>query len=79
MALNPVLVAAAEEGEGADTRGGKELDCEDGVDLADELVANVDGSFSYRAAKLRYVLVSVPRDSHSLPILRGVVYEVYKP
>lgn len=52
MALDPCLVSGAEEGEGADARRGEELDGEDGVDLANELVSDIDGSFSDGAAKL---------------------------
>lgn len=52
VALNPFLITSAEEGEGAHSGGGEELDGEDGVDLADELVADVDGSLGHGAAKL---------------------------
>lgn len=52
MTLDPVLVAFVEEAEGAHAGGGEELDGEDGVDLADELVADIDGSFGYATSKL---------------------------
>jgi hypothetical protein len=51
--LDPVLVCIAEEADGAEGRSGDELDGEDAVDLADKLVANIDGGFSDRASKLR--------------------------
>lgn len=53
MSLDPVLVSLAEESEGADSRGREKLNGENGVHLADELVADVDSSLSHRAAKLR--------------------------
>jgi hypothetical protein len=52
MALDPVLVTSAEKGEAAHSSSGKELNSEDGVNLADELVADIDSSLSYRAAEL---------------------------
>jgi hypothetical protein len=52
VALDPVLVAGAEKGEAAHSSSGKELNSEDGVNLADELVANINCSLSYRAAEL---------------------------
>lgn len=52
MALDPILVAGAEKGEAAHSSSGKELDSEDGVNLADKLIANVNCSLSYRAAEL---------------------------
>lgn len=52
MALDPVLVCIAEEADGAEGRSSDELDGEDAVDLADKLVANIDGGFSDRASKL---------------------------
>ena len=58
MALNPILVALAEEGEGADTGGGNQLDGENGVDLADELVADIDGRLGYGASKLQYGMLA---------------------
>jgi len=51
--LDPALVALAHEAEGADGAGGNELDGQDGVNLADELVADLDGRFGDGAAKLR--------------------------
>ena len=68
MALDPVLVASAEECEAAHSSGGKELNSENGVDLANELVADIDSSFSYRAAKL-YVMSVVCRLSYMRIIL----------
>lgn len=41
MSLDPGLVAITEEAEGGDGAGGDELDGEDGVDLADELVSDI--------------------------------------
>lgn len=58
VALNPCFVALAPECEGADTSGGDELDCKDGVHLANELVANIDCRFSYRASELFPILAS---------------------
>lgn len=52
MALDPGLVCIAEEADGAEACSGDELDGENAVDLADELVANIDGGFSDRASKL---------------------------
>jgi hypothetical protein len=57
VALDPVLVAFAEESEGADTGGSEELNGQDGVDLANELVSDVDCSLSHGAAKLKDMLV----------------------
>lgn len=52
MALDPFLVSGTEEGERAHTSSCEELDGEDGVDLANELVSDIDGSFGDRTAKL---------------------------
>ncbi len=52
MFLDPFLVALAEEGECADTRGGNQLDGENGVHLADELVTDIDGRFGDGASEL---------------------------
>lgn len=52
MALDPRLVRIAEEADGAQGGGCDELDGEDTVDLADELVADVDGGFGDGASKL---------------------------
>ena len=52
MALDPTLVVIAEEAEGAHGSRSNELDSQDGVNLANKLVANVDGGLSYRAAEL---------------------------
>lgn len=52
VGLDPAAVGVAEKGEGADAGGEEQLDGEDGVDFADELVADVDGSFRDGAAKL---------------------------
>jgi len=62
MTLDPVLVALVEKADGADAGRGQQLDCEDGVDLADELVADVDRRFRHRTAELEvigYVAVAV--------------------
>lgn len=58
MALDPCLVSIAEEADGAQGRRGDELNSEDAVDLADELVANIDRGFGNGAAKLFYSDVS---------------------
>jgi len=50
--LDPVFVADAHEAEGADAAGDEKLDSQNGVDLADELVANVDCCFGDAAAEL---------------------------
>lgn len=52
VALNPCLVAFADEGECADEAGGDELNCKNGVDLADELVSDVDGGFCDSTSEL---------------------------
>lgn len=52
MALDPVLVCIAEEADGTQGCGSDELDGENAVDLADELVADIDCGFSDRASKL---------------------------
>lgn len=43
--LDPVLVWLREEGHGAECRGEKELNYEDGIDLANELHADGESSF----------------------------------
>lgn len=63
MALDPVLVCIAEEADGAESCSSDELDGEDAVDLADKLVANIDGGFGDRASKLRREQVTSVRDS----------------
>ena len=55
MALDPGLVPFVEEADAADAAGGDELDRQDGVDLADELVADIDGGLGDGAAKLEVV------------------------
>lgn len=55
--MYPCLVGLAEEGEGADAGGGKQLDGEDGIDLAYELVADIDSGFGDGATKLGGVSV----------------------
>lgn len=52
VGLDPFLVTLAEEGDGADAGGNDDLEGEDGVDLAHELVADVDGRLCYRASEL---------------------------
>lgn len=59
VGLDPGAVRVAEEGEGADARGGEELQCQNGVDFADELVANVDGCFGHGTSKLYGVSTSL--------------------
>lgn len=58
MALNPVSVRGAKEGERAHARGGEELDRKNRVDLADELVSNIDRGFSHGTSKLCNYIVS---------------------
>jgi hypothetical protein len=52
MRLDPCLITLTEESKSTDASGGSKLDREDSVDLADELVANVDGRLGYRASEL---------------------------
>lgn len=60
MALDPVLVTSAEECEAAHSSSSEELDSEDGVDLANELVADIDSGLSHRAAELDTVMSAFP-------------------
>lgn len=53
--LNELLVAVAPKGHSAYEGGDDELGREDGVDLADELVADVDRGLGDGAAKLEVV------------------------
>ena len=50
--LDPGLVAFAEEAHGAHGAGDNELNSQDGVDLADELVSDIDGRLGDGASKL---------------------------
>jgi hypothetical protein len=59
MRLDPRLVAVAHEAEAADGARDDELDRQDGVDLADELVADLDGRLGDGAAKLRTAVSSM--------------------
>lgn len=52
MALDPGLVPLVEEAHAADTTSGNQLDGQDGVDLADELVANINSRLCDGASKL---------------------------
>ena len=52
MALDPGFITLAEESEGADTCGSEKLDCEDRVDFADELIANIDRGFGNGTSEL---------------------------
>ena len=52
MGLNPVAIPRTHEAKGADSGRGEQLHRQNGVDLPDELVANVDSGFSDGAAKL---------------------------
>jgi hypothetical protein len=52
VGLDPVLVTLAPEAECRDGTGDDELDGQNGVDLADELISDIDGSLGDRAAKL---------------------------
>ena len=65
MSLDPVLVASAEEAERRNGARGDELDGKDGVDLADELVTNLDRGFGYGTTELFGVgmLVDYPREA----------------
>lgn len=60
VALDPVLVTGAEECETAHSSSGEELDSEDGVDLANKLVADINSSFSHRAAELDIIMSAFP-------------------
>lgn len=53
--MDPVLVALIEKRDGADACGGEKLYGEDGINLADELVANVDCGFGDGASKLEVI------------------------
>lgn len=55
MLLDPGLVALAHEAEGAHGAGDEQLDGQDGVDLADELVPDVDGGLGHALAVLEVV------------------------
>lgn len=55
VCLNPGLVGRADEADGAHGAGDKQLHCQNGVDLADELVADVDGGFGHAAAELEVI------------------------
>jgi hypothetical protein len=50
--LDPKLVAIVNEGETTDRGGGDQLDGQDGVNFADELVADLDGSLGDRTSEL---------------------------
>lgn len=52
MVLDPCLVVLVEETHGAHGAGCKELHGEDGVDLADKLVSDVDGGLGDGPAEL---------------------------
>lgn len=52
VGLDPCLVVFAHEAEGADETGDEQLDGQDRIDLADELVSDVDGGFSNGSAEL---------------------------
>lgn len=53
VALDPVLVGLAEEAERAHAAGDEKLGGQDAVNLADELVANVDSSLGHGATELQ--------------------------
>lgn len=55
MVLDPGLVALAHEAQGAHGTGDEQLDGQDGVDLADELVPDVDGGLGHALAVLEVV------------------------
>lgn len=55
MRLNPGLVALTPKAEAADDGCDDELRSQDGVDLADELIANIDGGLGHGAAKLEII------------------------
>jgi hypothetical protein len=81
MRLDPRLVAVAHEAEAADGARDDELDRQDGVDLADELVADLDGRFGDGAAKLRTAVSSmdgmIRRVSLSLQIASRILVSSY--
>lgn len=53
--LDPVLVGRADEADGADGAGDEQLHGQDGVDLANELVADVDGGLGHAATELEVI------------------------
>lgn len=55
MRPHPVPIRSAHETQGTDAAGDEQLDGQDGVDLADELVANLDGGLGHVAAKLEVI------------------------
>lgn len=55
MRLDPGLVALTPEAEAADDGRDNKLRGQDGVDLANELVADVDSGLGYGAAKLEVI------------------------
>lgn len=66
VCLDPVLVAVAHEAEGAHGTGRDELHRQDGVNLADELVADLDGRLGDGAAKLHESLANArPREERA--------------
>lgn len=58
VGLDPCLVVFAHEAEGADETGDEQLDGQDRIDLADELVSDVDGGFSNGSAELEGTLLA---------------------
>lgn len=70
--LDPGLVPLAQEAQRADGARRDELHRQDGVHLADELVADLDGGLGDRAAKLNKTL-SVSTTFHDHPRARGLV------
>lgn len=66
MRLDPVLVGRADEADGAHGARDEQLHRQDGVDLADELVADIDGGLGHAAAKLEvvgHVVLARPGDA----------------
>lgn len=55
MRLDPVLIGRADEADGAHGTGDEQLESQDGVNLADELIADVDGGLGHAAAKLEVI------------------------
>lgn len=66
VSLDPVLVTLTNEAEGADEPGGDQLNREDGVDLADELVSDIDRGLGDGASKLFPQSISIPHTHLSI-------------
>lgn len=62
VTLDPRLVGRAEVANAANDTGNDKLGSQDGVDLSDKLVADVDGGFSDRATELERRMLVPPPD-----------------